>query len=68
MSEVDFYGLYIPVLLIEVALAYILFTLSNRLIDILNDRGWIMYPNIFYFCWYLVCLLIVHTLYHWLFS
>lgn len=68
MSEVDFYGLFIPVLLIQSILAYALFLLSNTVIDRLNDRGWILYPNIFYLCWYFVCLLIVHVVYSLIFN
>ncbi len=50
MSEVDFYGVYVPVLLIQAALAYVLYLISSRWIDRLEQRGWILYPNIFYLC------------------
>ncbi|KAA8732737.1 DUF1656 domain-containing protein [Acinetobacter qingfengensis] len=63
MSEVDFYGLLIPILLIQGILAYILFIVSNRIIDKLHNHGWIMFPNIFYLCWYFVCLLGIHGLF-----
>jgi hypothetical protein len=63
MGEVNIYGLYVPSLLIQAILAYVLFFLTNKGIDRLNDAGWILFPNIFYLCWYLVCLILVHAAY-----
>ena len=63
MSEIDFYGVFVPVLLIQAALAYALYLLTSRWIDRLEQRGWIFYPNIFYLCWYVVCLFVVHAIY-----
>lgn len=63
MSEINFYGLFVPVLLLQAIIAYVLFFFSNQLIDRLNRAGWILYPNIFYLCWYVLCLLLVHAAY-----
>lgn len=68
MSEINLYGVYVPILLLHAALAYLVFTFSNRWVDRLNHQGWILYPNIFYLCWYFVCLSAVHYLYLFCFS
>ncbi|WP_051532257.1 hypothetical protein [Brackiella oedipodis] len=63
ISEFDFVGLYLPLFLVELLLAYLVFRLFNYLIvDKLVVRGWIAYPSIFYLFWYFTCLVIVHKL------
>lgn len=64
MGEINIYGLYIPVLLIQAILAYVLLKVTEPLLNRLVTRGWIMWPGFFSLCWYLVLLLLVH----WLFT
>lgn len=63
MSEIDFYGLYIPVLLLHGIVAFILFKCTAPWIDRLSNAGWILYPQIFYLAWYLLCLWFIHWAY-----
>jgi predicted benzoate:H+ symporter BenE len=60
MGELNFYGVYVPVLLIQALLAYILLRLLMRVLDRFVEQGWIALPNIFYLCVYLVLLWLVH--------
>lgn len=66
MGEINVYGIYIPILLVQAIIAYVLFKLMSPLIDRLVMRGWIVLPNIFNLCLYLGLLLCMHWLYLYL--
>lgn len=62
MGEINVYGIYIPILLVQAIIAYVLFKLMSPLIDRLVMRGWIVLLNIFNLCLYLGLLLCMHWL------
>jgi len=62
MGEINVYGIYIPILLVQAIIAYVLFKLMSPLIDRLVMRGWIVLTNIFNLCLYLGLLLCMHWL------
>lgn len=63
MGEVNIYGLYVPILLIQAILAYGLLKLTDVFTHRWVTNGWIMWPSIFHLCWYLVLLLCIHWLF-----
>lgn len=63
MGEFNFYDIYIPTLLIQALIAYVIFKLLSGLINRLIQLGWIIFPNIFNLCFYLVLLLAVHQIF-----
>ena len=63
MGEFNFYDIYIPTLLIQALIAYLIFKLLSPLINRLILQGWIIFPNIFNLCFYLVLLLGVHQIF-----
>jgi ABC-type lipoprotein release transport system permease subunit len=42
MGEINVYGIYIPILLVQAIIAYVLFKLMSPLIDRLVMRGWLL--------------------------
>lgn len=60
MGELNIYGVYVPILLIQAVLAYALLRVLMRLLDCFVEQGWIPLPHIFYLCVYLVLLWLVH--------
>lgn len=66
MGEINVYGIYIPILLVQAIIAYVLFKLLSPLLDRLVMKGWIALPSIFNLCFYMVLLLFVHWLFIWL--
>jgi len=68
MAEINLYGIYIPILLVQAIIAYILFRLVRPVTDRLAERGWIAVPGIFNLCFYLGILLLVHGLFVWLWA
>lgn len=66
MGEINVYGIYIPILLVQAIIAYVLFKVMSPLIDRLGVKGWIALPSIFNLCFYLGLLLLVHGLFVWL--
>ncbi|TCM71034.1 uncharacterized protein DUF1656 [Acinetobacter calcoaceticus] len=61
MGEFNFYDIYIPTLLVQALIAYVLFKLLSPVINRLIASGWIIYANIFNLCFYLSLLLLVHV-------
>ena len=63
MGEVNLYGIYVPILLIQSIIAYgllqIIMLASNRLVE----RGWILWPSIFHLCLYILLLFLVYWLF-----
>ncbi|OEY92707.1 hypothetical protein BJD20_07635 [Acinetobacter proteolyticus] len=68
MGEMNLYGIYIPILLVQAIIAYVLFKLLTPLIDRLVIKGWIALPSIFNLCFYLGLMLLVHCLFVWLWA
>jgi hypothetical protein len=66
MGEMNLYGIYIPILLVQAIIAYVLFKFASPLIDRLVVKGWIALPSIFNLCFYLGLMLLVHWLFVWL--
>ncbi|WP_130803647.1 DUF1656 domain-containing protein [Acinetobacter ihumii] len=60
MGELNLYGVYIPTLLIQAILAYVLFRLVSLLTNRLIASGWIGFPGIFNLSLYILILLLVH--------
>lgn len=63
MGEVNFYGVYIPILLIQSILAYGLLRIVMIATDRLVEQEWIAWPSIFNLCLYVVLLFLVHGLF-----
>ena len=60
MGEVNIYGVYVPILIIQAMLAYAILRLLNLLTDRLVEQGWIAMPSIFNLCLFVVLLWLVH--------
>jgi hypothetical protein len=63
MGELNLYGVYVPMLLIQSILAYVLLKIVMIGTDRLVDQGWIAWPSIFNLCLYIVLLFLVHWLF-----
>ena len=63
MGELNLYGVYVPILLIQSILAYVLLKIVMMGTDRLVDQGWIAWPSIFNLCLYIVLLFLVHGLF-----
>ena len=63
MGELNLYGVYVPILLIQSILAYVLLKIVMMGTDRLVDQGWIAWPSIFNLCLYIVLLFLVHWLF-----
>ncbi|MDA0696377.1 DUF1656 domain-containing protein [Acinetobacter venetianus] len=66
MGEINVYGIYFPILLVQAVIAYVLFKLLTPATDRLIQKGWIALPSIFNLCFYLGLMLLVHWLFVWL--
>ncbi|MHA3049333.1 MULTISPECIES: DUF1656 domain-containing protein [unclassified Acinetobacter] len=64
MGEFNLYGVFVPSLLIQALLAYIVFMLLGKWTDRLIQRDWVAFPGIFNLSLYMVCLLLTH----WVFA
>lgn len=60
MGEVNLYGVYVPILLLQAILAYVLLLLCMPVLHACVERDWIAMPSIFYLCVYLILLWGVH--------
>ena len=63
MGKLNLYGVYVPILLIQSILAYVLLKIVMLGTDQLVDQGWIAWPSIFNLCLYIVLLFLVHWLF-----
>lgn len=63
MGELNLYGVYVPILLIQSILAYVVLKIVMKGTDRLVDQGWIAWPSIFNLCLYVVLLFLVHGLF-----
>ncbi len=55
-GELNFYGIYIPFILIQALLAYAIYLLLVKALDKWQLSPWIMIPTIFHLCLYIVVL------------
>jgi hypothetical protein len=60
MGELNVYGVYVPILLIQAIIAYIILRLLMKWLDRLVTNDWIIMPNLFYLCIYVILLGAVH--------
>ncbi|WP_180069193.1 DUF1656 domain-containing protein [Acinetobacter sp. YH16038] len=60
MGELNIYGVYVPILLIQAVIAYVLLRILMKWLDRLVANDWIIMPNIFYLCIYVLLLGAVH--------
>lgn len=60
MGELNIYGVYVPILLIQAVIAYVLLRILMKWLDRLVANDWIIMPNIFYLCTYVLFLGAVH--------
>ena len=60
MGELNLYGVYVPMLLIQAVVAYVILKLLTPWFDRLVTKDWIIMPNIFYLCLYVMLLGAVH--------
>ena len=63
MGELNLYGVYVPILLIQSILAYLLLQIVMLATDRLVDQGWIAGSGIFNLCLYVVLVFLVHWLF-----
>lgn len=63
MGELNLYGVYVPILLIQSILAYLLLQIVMLATDRLVDQGWITWPDIFNLCLYVVLIFLLHWLF-----
>ena len=63
MGELNLYGVYVPILLIQSILAYVLLKIVMIGTDRLVEQGWIAWPSIFNLCLYVMLLFLVHWLF-----
>ena len=60
MGELNIYGVYVPILLIQAVIAFVLLRILMKWLDKLVANDWIIMPNIFYLCIYVLLLGAVH--------
>lgn len=56
MGEMNIYGVYVPILLIQATAAYAVLRLLILLLDKWAEQGWIAMPSVFYLCLYIILL------------
>ncbi len=62
MGELNLYGVYVPIFLIQAILAYILLNIVSLGTDRLIAKGWIALPGAFNLCLYVILLGLIHWL------
>ncbi|XID74691.1 DUF1656 domain-containing protein [Alkanindiges sp. WGS2144] len=55
-GELDFYGIYIPVILIQALLAYVIYSYVLKAMDKWQLDRWILLPTVFHLCLYIIVL------------
>ncbi|WP_445114814.1 DUF1656 domain-containing protein [Acinetobacter sp. WZC-1] len=65
MGELNIYGVYVPILLVQAILAYALLRLSAVVTDKFIIDGWIAMPAVFSLGLYLILLWLMHGLFIW---
>ena len=65
MGEFNIYGVYVPTLLVQGLVAYLLLLILIRYTDRWMEQGSDAFLGLFNFCLYLVLLLVVHWVFVW---
>lgn len=60
MGELNIYGVYVPIFLIQAILAFIIWKVVCIGTDRLVEKEWIALPGIFNICIYLILLWLIH--------
>ena len=60
MGELNIYGVYVPIFLIQAVLAYLLFKVAILGVDWMVEKDWIVLPSVFNLCIYLILLWLMH--------
>ncbi len=60
MGELNIYGVYVPIFLIQAVLAYLLFKVAMLGVDWMVEKDWIVLPSVFNLCIYLILLWLMH--------
>ncbi len=60
MGELNIYGVYVPIFLIQAVLAYLLFKVAMLGVDWMVEKDWIILPSVFNLCIYLILLWLMH--------
>ena len=60
MGELNIYGVYVPILLVQCVMAYIALRVVMLGTDRLIEKGWIPLPSVFYLCLYIILLWLIH--------
>lgn len=63
MGELNIYGVYVPIFLIQAVLAYLLFKVAMLGVDWMVEKDWIVLPSIFNLCIYLILLFLMHWIF-----
>ncbi len=67
-GELNLYGIFVPTLLLQALVAYVLFSLLGKWIDRLQAKDWILFPPIFNLCLYIIILGLVFVISSYLFN
>ncbi|OTG67177.1 DUF1656 domain-containing protein [Acinetobacter silvestris] len=60
MGELNIYGVYVPIFLIQAILAYLLFKIVTLATNQWIAKGWVAIPGIFNLCLYIILLWLMH--------
>lgn len=63
MGELNAYGIYIPVFLIQAIAAFLIFKCVSILTNPWLDKGWVALPGVFNICLYIILLMGVHEVF-----
>ncbi|QPF37730.1 DUF1656 domain-containing protein [Acinetobacter sp. TTH0-4] len=63
MGEINIYGVYVPIFLVQAIFAYLLLQVMRLKTDQWSSQGWIVWPSIFNLCLYIVLLFMIHGLF-----
>jgi hypothetical protein len=61
MGEINLYGIYLPILLLQACLAYLLLRVCIYILQRIHAEQWILWPGLFYFFIYIALLWLIHT-------
>ncbi|AOA57054.1 DUF1656 domain-containing protein [Acinetobacter larvae] len=63
MGEFNFYDIYIPTLLLQAILAYVLYRVLGPVWQFLIASGWVILPSLFNLCVYIMLVMLVHGIF-----
>jgi hypothetical protein len=61
MGELNIYGIYVPVLLIQACIAYLCLRLFIYVVQRFELETWMLWPGLFYLLIYIALLWLTHT-------